>query len=97
MAWPNETTLIPDVLRAAPQLRTVFDRYGMAGCGGATGPVETIGFFARGHEAPLDRLLTELRAALVERGAVSQGLAAPARADTIYRPFFKAGIAVVLT
>ena len=98
MAWPDETTLIPDALRAAPYLRGVFDRYGMAGCGGPTGPVETIGFFARGHEAPLDQLLAELREA-VTRGGVAAPKNPPqaSPADAIYRPFFKAGIAVVLS
>lgn len=98
MAWPNESTLIPDILRAAPQVRPIFDRYGLAGCGGPLGPVETIGFFARGHEAPLEALLAELRAAIAQASVPApQASVSASTADTIYRPFFKAGIAVVLT
>ncbi len=31
-------TMIPDLLRAAPQARPVLDRYGLRGCGGRLGP-----------------------------------------------------------
>lgn len=87
--------LIPDLLRAAPQVRPVLDRYGLHGCGGPDGPVETLGFFAKAHEVPLERLLHELRAGLTAKRPESQ--AGPAPGDAIYRPFFKAGIVVVLS
>ncbi len=88
--------LIPDLLREAPQVRPVLDRYGLRGCGGPLGPRESLAFFAHAHDVPLDRLLAELRAGL-DRPAAPQAAPAPRSADTIYRPFFKAGIAVVLT
>src|SRR5215216_6625434 len=47
---------IPELLRDAPHVRPVLDRYGLRGCGGERGP-----------------------------------------ADAVYRPFFRAGILVVLT
>lgn len=87
--------LIPELLRAAPQVRPVLDRYGLRGCGGPDGPVETLGFFAKAHDVPLERLLHELRAGLT--GAAPDSHAGPAAGDAIYRPFFKAGIAVVLS
>lgn len=90
-------SMIPDVLRHYPQARPVFDRYGLRGCGGPLGPVETVEFFARAHDVPLGRLLAELNAAIVSPEAVDlEGDSGPV-ADTIYRPFFKAGIAVALT
>jgi len=87
--------LIPDLLRRAPQVRGVLDRYGLRGCGGALGPHESLGFFAQAHDVPLDRLLGEIRLEMERPNPA----AAPAarRADTIYRPFFRAGIAVVLS
>jgi hypothetical protein len=95
----DEQTMIPDLLRAAPQVRPVLDRYGLRGCGGPEGPVESLHFFARAHDVPLGRLLEEVRAAArrddsppTPRVNNEEHLA-----DTIYRPFFKAGIAVVLT
>ena len=91
--WIDEQVVIPDLLRAAPQVRPVLDRYGLRGCGGALGPVETIGFFARAHDAPLPTLLQELRDALPRPATPAAGQAA----DGIYRPFFRAGIAVALT
>jgi hypothetical protein len=98
--WINGQLQIPDLLRAAPQVRTVLDRYGLKGCGGPLGPAESLAFFAQAHEVALPRLLEELRGAT--RPAALQPISlplaeAPSRADTIYRPFFKAGIAVTLS
>src|SRR5258707_6126044 len=94
-AWLDDKVLIPDLLRTAPQVRPVLNRYGLRGCGGPQGPVESLGFFAKAHDVPLERLLGELRAGL-ERPQVEPGpdAANPRErlADTIYRPFFKAGI-----
>jgi hypothetical protein len=98
-AWPDEKVLIPDLLRAAPQVRPVLDRYGLGGCGGPLGPAESLAFFASAHEVALDRLLQEIRGALsaTARPAAEVPARTALSADTIYRPFFKAGIAVVLT
>jgi len=129
-------TMIPDLLRAYPQARRVLDEYGLRGCGGPLGPMESLDFFTRAHEAPLDELLGKLREAVrveetphpdplpEERGLsgcasragyFGQGADAPclsegddspedelpaykeSLADTVYRPFFKAGIVMVLT
>jgi len=91
--------MIPDLLRVAPGVRPVLDRYGLRGCGGRWGPAESLGFFARAHDVPLDRLLYEIRQAL--RPAAQEPLEQPEPseelADGIYRPFFRAGIGVVLT
>jgi hypothetical protein len=54
-------------------------------------------FFARAHDVPLPRLLQELRqSAQGPEPAGAEG-ARPGWADTIYRPFFKAGILATLT
>ena len=97
--WPTETTLLPQLLRARPRARQVLDRYGLKGCGGPLGPVETLGFFARAHEVPVSTLLAELRTVPSDEAGPSQSPAetVASTADTIYRPFFKAGIAVVLS
>jgi hypothetical protein len=106
----SRETLIPDLLRAAPQSRAVLDRYGLRGCGGPLGPHESLEFFARAHDVPLERLCREIGATLQEEKprlpsgpaplpiiAVNAGSRLEALADSIYRPFFRAGIAVVLT
>jgi hypothetical protein len=95
-SWPDSSTLIPDLLRRLPQARSVLDRYGLRGCGGRQGPVETLGFFARAHDVPITRLLEEINhepqrirnLPVVEKSQLG---------DEIYRPFFKAGIGVVLS
>src|SRR5262249_2451284 len=98
-AWPDEKVLIPDLLRAAPQVRPVLDRYGLGGCGGPLGPPESPAVFAGAHEVAPGRLPEEIRGALSATAEPAAEVPAPASrlADAIYRPFFKAGIAVVLT
>jgi uncharacterized protein involved in response to NO len=95
----NEITAemsLPDVIISNPATRAVFDRYGLKGCGGPQGPSESISWFARLHRVPLDQLLSELNqtasnpTSLVTTAECSIG-------DTIYRPFFIAGLATVLT
>jgi hypothetical protein len=89
--------LIPDLLRANPRARAVLDRYGLRGCGGPAGPRESLEFFAKAHDVPVDRLLGELRAAADGRPAPEPDRPVRVSADGIYRPFFLAGIGVVLT
>src|SRR4051794_37308023 len=94
--WIDGRVMIPDLLRQAPQVRPVLDRYGLRGCGGPLGPAESLEFFARAHEVALPLLLRGLR-----KASAGEGPPAPAAghetADTIYRPFFRAGIAATLT
>jgi predicted membrane channel-forming protein YqfA (hemolysin III family) len=87
---------LPDVVTRYPTTRAVFDRYGLHGCGGRQGPREQIGWFARLHGVPIDELLRELNEATTQT-LVSPAEFGPSIADTIYRPFFLAGIATVLT
>src|SRR5690349_2571838 len=92
----DANVLLPDVVSAHPATRAVFDRYGLHGCGGQLGPRETVAWFARLHGVALDKLLDELREAA--RKPVAAGFESlPSIADTIYRPFFLAGIVTVLT
>jgi hypothetical protein len=90
-------TLIPELLRELPQTRPVLDRYGLRGCGGPHGPVESLEFFARAHAVPLADLMDEIRAAAAEPKQDAPQAAVAGLADAIYRPFFMAGICTVLT
>ena len=93
--------LLPELLRLHPETRIVFDRHGLRGCGGPLGPYESIRFFARAHGVDELLLLDELRQAIAtprsqpRRDATERD--APEIADTIYRRYFLAGIAVVLS
>src|SRR5579864_1837426 len=90
--------LLPDLLRAHPEARAVFDRYGLRGCGGRFGPYESILFFARAHGVDEARLLAELEQAI--DGAKEAALPTSSfdtLADTIYRRYFIGGIVLVLT
>jgi hypothetical protein len=61
--------MIPDLLARYPQARHVLDRYGLRGCGGRLGPVESLSFFAATHGVDEDQLLDELQAAVHPRNA----------------------------
>jgi uncharacterized protein involved in response to NO len=87
---------LPDVVSYYPSTRAVFDRYGLQGCGGPLGPYEQVGWFARLHGVSIDTLLAELNEA-TSKSAPDAAEFSPSIADTIYRPFFLAGIATVLT
>jgi hypothetical protein len=89
--------MIPDLLQAAPQARSVLDRYGLRGCGGRWGPVESLAFFAKAHDVPIQRLLQEIRQSVRQPSVPTPAVADDALADAIYRPFFKAGILVELS
>ncbi len=95
---------IPDVLRARPSLRAVFEHYGHHDFGGTNGPAETVECFARVHGVDLPALLAELNHrpshpenAIGPSGAAGRHHPPDALADKIYRRFFKTGIVVVLT
>ncbi|MFA6241672.1 MAG: DUF1858 domain-containing protein [Candidatus Hydrogenedentales bacterium] len=90
-------TLIPELLKNSPQVRPILDRYGLRGCGGEHGPIETLAFFARAHDVHLDTLLRELREAAASAKPDFNVAESDPIADGIFRPFFKGGIAVVLT
>jgi hypothetical protein len=93
----DEQTLIPDLLAHHPQARRVLDRYGLRGCGGRLGPVESLGFFARTHGVEIDLLLHNLRKAIEREEEPASTSEQPMLEDTIYRRFFLAAIATVLT
>lgn len=85
---------LPDIISQYPGTRAVFDRYGLHGCGGPQGPREKIEWFARLHGVPIEALLSELSSAAMKPASFESSSSI---ADTIYRPFFLAGIATVLT
>jgi uncharacterized protein involved in response to NO len=87
---------LPDVIAQYPSTRAVFDRYGLRGCGGPQGPHEQVQWFAGLHGVDAELLLLELNQAAFESKAQTSKFM-PSLADTIYRPFFLAGIATVLT
>ncbi|MEE9311756.1 MAG: NnrS family protein, partial [Planctomycetota bacterium] len=85
--------MLPDLLREHPQLRPVFDKYGLKGCGGIEGPSESLEFFAKTHGVEPDQLYKELTSALAD---TPPELVKEHWADSIYRPFFGAGIVIAL-
>jgi hypothetical protein len=92
----TENTSVAEIVRACPGARRIFDSHGLKGCGGAHGPRESLAFFADVHQADLKTLLRELNAE-IENPSAQPYVYRETLQDFIYRRFFKAGIAVVLT
>lgn len=98
-------TPLPELLQRHPAARAVLDRYGLRCCEAAQGPEGSIRFFARAHGVPEEQLLRELQAAAAasraDEPSSAQAASVAAEAspwgDAIYRPYFLAGIAIVLT
>jgi len=84
---------LPEVIEKYPGTRRVFDEAGLHGCGGASGPQETVEFFARVHGVPLDKLLADLENAKDSAAAAYR----EELGDVLYRRFFRAAIVVILT
>lgn len=84
---------LPEVLEKFPGTRRVFDEAGLHGCGGASGPHETVEFFSRVHGVPLEKLLADLEGA---KDAPAPGYREDL-GDVLYRRFFRAAIVVILT
>jgi hypothetical protein len=92
-------TMIPDLFHTHPHTRQVFDRYGLSGCGGRSGPAETIKVFARAHGVDEGRLLAEIHETVTAPvpDEPAHGAPTPSLADTIYRRFFLGAVVLILT
>lgn len=88
-------TSVAEIVKACPSARRIFDRHGLKGCGGEHGPAESLSFFAAVHDVDLNTLLSELNAELKDPDTGYRYR--ETLEDFIYRRFFKAGIAIVLT
>jgi uncharacterized protein involved in response to NO len=95
----DHTMLVSDINRQFPQCRPVFEKYGIAGCGGEYGPPEPLFIFAAAHRVALPELLAELNDALagkwkeVKRTAPDASL----QNENLYKRFIFAALAVALT
>jgi NnrS protein len=89
-------TSVAEVVRRCPTARRIFDRHGLHGCGGEHGPTEALSLFAAVHQVDLDNLLRELNAEMAHPSREGYTYK-ESIADYIYRRFFKAGVAIVLT
>src|SRR5215471_20501296 len=92
----TKDTSVAEIVRLCPGARRIFDEHGLKGCGGEHGPSEPLEFFAAVHQVNLEELLREIDREIVNpsRGA---DVYKESPEDYIYRRFFKAGVAIVLT
>lgn len=89
--------LVSDVSRQFPQCRPVFEKYGIAGCGGADGPPEPLFIFAAAHRVPLPELVGELNKAIRgEWKAERQPVSTELESEQLYKQFIFAALAVAL-
>ncbi|MBZ5722768.1 MAG: NnrS family protein [Acidobacteriia bacterium] len=96
MTLITANTSVAEIVKLCPGARRIFDEHGLKGCGGEHGPSEPLAFFAAVHQANLDELLREINAELSSPSAQPY-VYKESLQDYIYRRFFKAGVAIVLT
>ena len=99
--------LVSEINRAFPQCQPVFEKYGIAGCGGQQGPPEPLFIFAAAHHVPLHFLVEELNQAVRgewhDEGAATRERKAVASAqeqfesENLYKRFVFGALAVALT
>ncbi|MGD0059269.1 MAG: hypothetical protein ABSD58_07610 [Verrucomicrobiia bacterium] len=98
----HHSMLVSDISRQYPQCRPVFEKYGIAGCGGEYGPPEPLFIFAAAHRVPLREFVDELNRAL--RGEWKDESPKPATAaatelasENLYKRFVFGALFVALT
>ena len=90
-------TTIREALARYPQTAAVFARHGLAGCGGAAGPLEPIDQFARLHHVDLPTLMRELEESAREAPTVAAApLPTPPPWES-YRLYLKTSLVLALT
>ncbi|HEV2401355.1 MAG TPA: NnrS family protein [Candidatus Sulfotelmatobacter sp.] len=89
-------TSVAEIVKICPGARRIFDEHGLKGCGGEHGPSEPLAFFAAVHQANLDELLREINNEMTNPSSQAY-VYKESLQDYIYRRFFKAGVAIVLT
>ena len=96
MSQITANTSVAEIVKLCPGARRIFDEHGLKGCGGEHGPTEPLRFFAAVHQANLDELLRKINAEM-EKPSDRPYAYEESLQDYIYRRFFKAGVAIVLT
>jgi hypothetical protein len=92
----TKDTSVAEIAKLCPGARRIFDKHGLRGCGGEHGPSEPLEFFAAVHQANLEELLRKINAEFASPSSKPYVYKASLQ-DYIYRRFFKAGVAIVLT
>src|SRR5664280_185386 len=60
----QHSMLVSEINQKFPQCLPVFEKYGIAGCGGKFGPPEPLFIFAAAHRVPLREFVDELNKAV---------------------------------
>src|SRR5215472_2358355 len=92
----TKDTSLAEIVKLCPGARRIFDEHGLKGCGGEHGPSEPLEFFAAVHQANLEELLRAINTEFASPSSKPCVYQASLQ-DYIYRRFFKAGVAIVLT
>lgn len=88
-------TSVREAIARFPGAESVFDRYGLGGCGGPDGPQEPIGFFAAIHRVDADALIAALNEHARSRADREAGTAT-APASQPYRWFVATALLLTL-
>ncbi|MHB9131335.1 MAG: DUF1858 domain-containing protein [Armatimonadota bacterium] len=100
----NDDVSLRDIIAAYPQTRAVMAKYGLMECGGAAGPDEPLGWFARVHQVDAVQLKREMQEAIAQGDAATPAPQAEAAtagtaldADGLFRRFLVTAVVLTLT
>jgi len=98
----DHSALVSEINQKHPQCRPVFEKYGIAGCGGEYGPPEPLFIFAAAHRVPLPELMDELNRALRgewkdESAKREAGDVTESQSGNLYKRFVFGALFVALT
>ncbi|MBI2303616.1 MAG: DUF1858 domain-containing protein [Chloroflexi bacterium] len=93
----TRTMTLREVMVRYPGTVTIFNRYGLTGCGGPKGPLEPIAFFATVHHVEPEALLRELNEFVARGNGAVPEVSDERVTKDLYPTFLKAAIVVALT
>lgn len=87
-------TRIRALISRHPSCLRVLMKHGFAGCGGPSGPDESLGFFAQAHQLPLQELLAELASEVKDPGPATAHAPQP---PPVIMPYVVSALLATLT
>ncbi|MFQ6041155.1 MAG: DUF1858 domain-containing protein [Candidatus Poribacteria bacterium] len=88
---------VREVIQKYPDAVSIFEKHGLMGCGGKSGPVEPIAFFATVHNVDVEQLLSELNQLAEGKITIEEQGSTEVLEENLYKRFLKTAMVLLLT